>query len=74
MNCCNAETECKQERRQRMEEEVKQKRNKEHLQVPYTILYWISGESWHAIKKLLNPPLLVFKTRHPALFVSNKLI
>ena len=27
----------------------------------------IGGESWHAIKKLFNPPFLILKVRHPAL-------
>ena len=27
---------------------------------------WMGGESWHAIKKLFNPPFLILKVRHPA--------
>ena len=27
---------------------------------------WMAGESWHAIKKLFNPPFLILKVRHPA--------
>ena len=26
----------------------------------------MGGESWHAIKKLFNPPFLILKVRHPA--------
>ena len=26
----------------------------------------MGGESWYAIKKLFNPPFLIFKVRHPA--------
>ena len=26
----------------------------------------MGGKSWHAIKKLINPPFLILKVRHPA--------